>query len=230
VWVLVATRRIPAGTTGAQIRDGNFAERVAMPAATVPDDGLPQVDAQLDTLALTSDVQPRQLLLRGLFGESTRVNGGLALPDGTVAVSVEMTAAARVAGFVRPGSKVAVFNTFTVLDGKGRVPSGTRVTDNYAYNHATRVLLPRVEVVAVGERGTSGAATSAATGDAAGDAAGDEKAAKAGSTVLVTLSATQSEAEKLIHASVTGTLSFALLDDTATIEPGQGVDNSTLFP
>lgn len=229
VWVLVATRRIPAGTTGAELRGGRFTERVAMPAATVPADGVGQIEDQLSALAVTADVQPRQLLLRGMFGESTRQSGGLALPDGTVAVSVEMTAPARVAGFVRPGSKVAVFDTFTVLDGKGRVPSGTRLSDNYVYNHATRVLLPRIEVIAVGERGTTGASTSVQAGAGTGDQA-EETAAKPGSTVLVTVAATQDQAERLIHASLTGTLSLALLDDTATIAPGQGVDNGSLFP
>jgi pilus assembly protein CpaB len=225
VWTLVATKRIPAGTTGAQIRDGGYAQRVAMPAATVPVDSVEAIDDQLAALAVTADLQPSQLLLRGMFGESTRVSGGLALPDGKLAVSVEMTAAARVAGFVRPGSKVAIFDTFTLRDGKGRVPSGARLSDNYEYNHATRVLLPRVEVLAVGERGTTGAATSTPA-----EAGTTKDTAKAGLTLLVTLAANQDEAEKLIHASLTGTLSLALLDDTAAIEPGAGVDNNTLFP
>jgi pilus assembly protein CpaB len=225
VWTLIATRRIPAGTTGAQIRDGGYAERVAMPAATVPPTGVEEIDDQLAALSVTADLQPSQLLLRGMFGESTRVSGGLALPEGKMAVSVEMTAAARVAGFVRPGSTVAVFDTFTVRDGQGRVPSGTRLADNYDYNHATRVLLPRVEVLAVGERGTPGVATAMPAGET-----GTTKDSKAGLTVLVTLVASQAEAEKLIHGSMTGALSFALLDDTATIEPGAGVDNNTLFP
>jgi pilus assembly protein CpaB len=229
VWTLVATKRIPAGTTGVQIRDGGYTRRVAMPAATVPTDGVEAIDDQLAPLAITADLQPSQLLLRGMFGESTRASGGLALPDGTVAVSVEMTAAARVAGFVRPGSKVAIFDSFTVRDGKGRVPSGTRLSDNYAYNHATRVLLPRMEVLAVGERGTSEVATGASA-VSTGDAGAAKDTAKAGQTMLITLAANQDEAEKLIHASLTGTLSLALLDDTATIEPGAGVDNNSLFP
>lgn len=226
VWALIAAKRIPAGTTGAQIRDGGYAKRVAMPAATVPPEAVEEIDDQLSALAVTADLQPSQLLLRGMFGESTRVSGGLALPDGKVAVSVGLTAAARVAGFVRPGSKVAVFDTFTVRDGKGRVPSGTRLTDNYQYNHATRILLPRIEVLAVGELGTAQVATSA---DAPGAAAAKDTA-KTGQTMIVTLAAGQDEAEKLIHASLTGTLSLALLDDTATIEPGIGVDNNSLFP
>lgn len=227
VWALVATKRIPAGTTGVRIREGGYTRRVAMPAATVPTDGVEAIDDQLAALAVTADVQSSQLLLRGMFGESTRVSGGLALPEGKVAVSVEMTAAARVAGYVRPGSKVAVFDTFTLRSGKDRAPSGARLSDKFEYNHATRILLPRMEVLAVGERGTAGAAVSA---PAAETTAAAKDAPKAGQTMLVTLAANQDEAEKLIHASLTGTLSLALLDDTATIAPGAGVDNDTLFP
>lgn len=226
VWTLVATKRIPSGTTGARIRDGGYTRRVAMPAATVPTDGVEAIDEQLAALAVTAEVQPSQLLLRGMFGESTRVSGGLAMPEGKVAVSVEMTAAARVAGYVRPGSKVAVFDTFTMRGGKDKMPSGARLSDKHEYNHATRILLPRMEVLAVGERGTAGAAVSTP----AAETTAAKDAPKAGQTMLVTLAANQDEAEKLIHASLTGTLSLALLDDTATIAPGAGVDNDTLFP
>jgi len=228
VWVLLATTRIPAGTSAAQLREGGHVERVAMPAETVPADALGELDPGLDELVVTADVQARQLLLRGMFGESTRLSGGLALPEGRLAVSVEMSAAARVAGFVRPGSKVAVFDTFTMQEGKGRIPSGDGLSLRPEANHATRVLLPRVDVIAVGERGAAGAATSAPASGGTADA--DAAASKAGVTMLVTVAVTQPEAERLVHAAQTGMLYLALLDDTAQIEPGPGVDNNTLFP
>ncbi|HYN96338.1 MAG TPA: RcpC/CpaB family pilus assembly protein [Pilimelia sp.] len=227
VWVLVATKRIPAGTTAARVRTGGYTERVAMPAATVPRDALGAVDPALDELAVTADVQARQLLLRGIFGEPTRISGGLALPEGKLAVSVEMAAAGRVAGYVRPGSTVAVMNTFTMQEGKGRIPAGDGLSPRHDYNHATRVLLPRIEVIGVGERGTTGAATA---GEAQASTAAAAPAGKGGVTLLVTFAATQEEAERLVHATQTGTLYLALLDDTARIEPGPGVDNNTLFP
>lgn len=232
VWVLVASKRIPAGTTGTQLRSGGYTARVAMPASTVPTGVIDTLDDQLTTLAVTADVQASQLLLRGMFAERSRVSGGLALPEGKLAVSVEMTAAGRVAGYVRPGSTVAVFSTFTMQEGKGRIPAGDGLSTGHDKNHATRVLLPRVEVIGVGERGTAGAATSVpAAGAAPSPAAGDKPAvSKGGATILVTVAVTQSEAEKLIHLGLTGRLSLALLDPAAAIEPGPGVDNNTLFP
>jgi pilus assembly protein CpaB len=232
VWVLVSTQRIPAGTSAAGIRAGGYAERVAMPAGTVPGTALAALDGQLDGLVLSTDLPASQLLLRGMFAEPSQITGGLAVPDGKLAVSVQMTAAGRVAGYVRPGSRVAVFSTFTMRDGRGRVPAGDGLSSGHGYNQATRVLLPRVEVVAVGERGAAGAATAGDSPASASDggSSADSNAGKAGVTMLVTVAVTQDEAEKLIHVSLTGTLTLALLDDTATVEPDSGVDNNTLFP
>jgi pilus assembly protein CpaB len=99
------------------------------------------------------------------------------------------------------------------------------LSSRHDYNHATRVLLPRIEVIAVGERGTNGAATSVTAGAAAATAA----VTKGGATVLITVAVTQQEAERLVHGTQTGKLYLALLDDTAKIAPGPGVDNNTLF-
>src|SRR4051812_33313091 len=71
VHVLLAAKRIPAGTSGAELRSGGFIETVAMPATSVPADALATVDPSLEKLVLTSDLQPRQLVLRGAFGEET---------------------------------------------------------------------------------------------------------------------------------------------------------------
>ncbi|HEX8626999.1 MAG TPA: Flp pilus assembly protein CpaB [Catenuloplanes sp.] len=230
VWVLIATKRIPAGTSGAQIRTGGFTERVAMPAQTVPTGVFDAIDEQLAALAVTAEVQTSQLLLRGMFAEASRVSGGLVLPDGKLAVTVEVSAAGRVAGYVRPGSAVAVFNTFTMQEGKGRVPAGDGFAKKHEYNHATRVVLPRVEVIGVGERGAADAATSVPAAGATPASTAKPTAVKPGATMLVTVAVNQDEAERLIHVAQTGLLSLALLDDTAAIEPGPGVDNNSLFP
>lgn len=227
VSVLVATKRIPAGTTVARVRAGGYVERVVMPAGTVPGDAIGELDPALDPLALTAEVQARQLVLRGMFAEASGLTGGLAVPEGKIAVSVEMTAAGRVAGFVRPGSSVVVFDTFTMQEGRGRIPAGDGLTARHDANHATRVLLPRVDVIAVGERGTAG---SVAGPGAASPSPGTSGKAKAGADLMVTVAVTQEEAERLVHAAQTGTLYLALLDDTAKIEPGPGVDNDSLFP
>jgi pilus assembly protein CpaB len=221
VHILVAKARIPAGTTGERIRSQGLVEDVVMPAASVPDDALSQVPGDLDKLVVTADVQARQILLRGMFGQATRLSGGLDIPEGMVAVSVAINISQQVGGFVRPGSQIAVFDTFKA-DTSGRVSSGNTGTGG---NRATRVLLPRVEVIAVGTFGSDGVTANQVQQN--GDQTSTAKST--GGQIVVTVAVTQNDAERLIHATQTGQLYFALLTDSSDVKPGPGVDNSSLF-
>jgi pilus assembly protein CpaB len=220
--VLLATKRIPAGTTGAQIRSGGYAEVVSMPQSSVPVDAMSSVASSLDKLAVTSDLAPRQLLLRGAFGEPTTTTGGLSLADGKIAVSVDLQGP--VDSFVRPGSKIAIFDSFST-DPRMNIPDGEKLASGKDIHQVTRVLLSRVEVIAVGDK-TSSARNST-------DAAPNDSSASAptsGGARTLTVAVSQNEAERLIHAVMTGTLYFALLDENSNLEPGPGVNNTNLFP
>src|SRR5437016_1236867 len=92
VTVLLATKEIPAGTSGAKIRTGGLVEAVPMPRAAVPPDALSSLDSSLDRMVLTADLQPRQLLMRGAFSEATKLSSGLAIPEGKLAVTVPAVA------------------------------------------------------------------------------------------------------------------------------------------
>jgi pilus assembly protein CpaB len=227
VTVLIATERIPAGTSAARIRTAGLAERVRMPAETVPPGALRELGQEFDDLVVTSDVQGSQLLLRGLFGDAVKSTGGLAIPDGKMAVSVALQSPEQVAGFVRAGATIAVFDTFTMLNNAHRVPSGEGLGRAKGDNHATRVLLPRVEVLAVGTYGAEGTRTSS------GKTTRKTSTTRSGSAptteVLVTVAVTQREAERLVHAVQTGTLYLALVTESTDIAPGAGVDNRSLF-
>jgi pilus assembly protein CpaB len=234
VRVLVVRKKIPAGTTGQAINAGGYTELVVMPAATVPADALGGIDASLTTLAVTADQQPRQLLLRGAFDNPTVHSGGLPVPDGMLAVSVSVRVPAQVAGYVQPGSSVAVFDTFNVAEGKGdgRVPAGDGLASNHEYVQATRLVLPKVQVLAIGGKGTPGAqvgpqpapSTSTATGNSTGNGQSADSTA-----VLVTVAVTQDQAQRLVHVAQTGALYLALLGNGAEAQPGPGVDNHSLL-
>ncbi|HLL69368.1 MAG TPA: RcpC/CpaB family pilus assembly protein [Micromonosporaceae bacterium] len=227
VSVLLATKRIPAGTTGAEVRAGKYLESATLPATSVPRDAMTKVEADLDALVLTADVQPRQVLLRGAFEEDTNLTGGLAIPDGKIAVTIEVPGGAALQ-FIRPGSKVVVFDTFSSEDGK-RTPAGDRLAFIRGTNHTTRVLLPRVEVIAVGLPGEATAATSTGKVVKAAPAEGEKEEKPAKGTAAVTVAVSQGEAERLVHGAQTGTLFVAVVDDTSDVRPGPGVDNNSLF-
>jgi pilus assembly protein CpaB len=220
VHILVAKGRIPAGTSGDRIRSQGLTEVLVVPASTVPDDALGQLPTALDKLVVTADVQPRQMLLRGMFGQATKLSGGLDIPEGTIAVSVAINVNQQVGGFVRPGSQIAIFDTYP-SDANGRVSNASTTGGG---NRMTRVLLPRVEVIAVGTYGANGVTSNQVQQN--GDSTTQQNS---GGQIIVTVAVAQADAERLIHASATGSLYFALLTDSSDVKPDNGVDNSSLF-
>jgi pilus assembly protein CpaB len=219
VTVVIAVKRIAVGTTGASLRTGEMVRMEKMPKASVPSDALPEIGPELDKLVVTSSIAPGQILLAANFGEQSKVTSGLALPEGKMAVTVETGAPEQVAGYVQVGSQVAIFLTYTVVE-----PNGTRTNIQ-----RTRVLLPRVEVLAVGTYQSTRTTTGGTTGTAG-------SAARSGS-VMLTVAVSQADAERLIEGLSHGTLYLGLLTDSVQISPGSGVDNtdggsggSPLFP
>jgi pilus assembly protein CpaB len=121
-----------------------------------------------------------------------------------MAVTVQLEDPAKVGAFLRPGSRVAVFDTFETTEGQEEAM--TRRT--------TRPLLADVTVLAVGavpESGEEGAAA-------------DTWAAP-----LVTVAVDQQQAERLVHAARTGQLYFALLGEGTQVRMNSVVTDSGLF-
>ncbi|GAA1415306.1 Flp pilus assembly protein CpaB [Catellatospora coxensis] len=215
VTVVVAAQRIPAGTSGASVKARGLTEEVVMPAGALPPDALTALPGELDELVLTHDVQPRQLLLKGMFGAATKLSGGVAVPEKMMAVSLKMAVEEEVGGFVRPGSQIAVFATYTLVDEAYKKITGEN-------NKGTKLLLPRVEVLAVGAYGEDGV-TSAQREEVA--VTEDGKV-----TLLVTVAVTQEQAEQLVHSVRIAQIYLALLTDTSEtrVKPGVAVDNRTV--
>lgn len=223
VHVLVATGPVDQGTTVAEARAADLIGTELLARKVVPPGALAELGPQDDTLVFASDVTEGEVLQRPRLAEATAGGGGLAVPDGMLAVTVELDDAARVARFVTVGSEVAIFDSYNVFegsDGGSWTPAGDHLTDDFPKNKATRVLLPRVEVLAIGEE------TLRRDTIAEPDAAeGTEPLVP---VTLVTVAVDQRQAEKLIHGAQTGTLYLGLLGDHE-VTPGPGVDNRTLF-
>jgi pilus assembly protein CpaB len=199
VTVAVAKSAIPSGTTGARVRGLNLVSYVRMPRANVPPDVISQLDASYDKLVLTSNVAKDQLLLKGNFGAQSEVSSGLPLEDGKLAVTVQTGAPEQVAGYVQVGSQVAIFLTYNVVDQNGNKTNVQR----------TKVLLERVEVLAVGTFANRSS----------------DSASRSNGNLLITVAVTQDQAERLIEGLSHGTLYLGLLTDSVTVKPGPGVDN-----
>ena len=226
VTVLLAAKKVAAGTSAGDAERDGLLRAEAMPAETIPTDAVTDVTGDLSALVASADIQPGQLLLRSMFVAKEQRSGGLSIPDRKIAVTVSVTGAQRVAGYVQPGSKVAVFDTFNVLEGKGRTPAGDGLQKQHTYNQATRLLLAGVEVLAVGPPAATSPEGSAKP---SGGLAENGSGGTAGDTVLVTVAVSQNDAEKLIHAAQTGALYLALVTDKSATSPGPGVDNRSVF-
>lgn len=149
-------------------------------------------------VALTT-LYPGEQIIQGKFGASTS-STVLPLPDGMIAVSVSFTDTTRVANFVNPGNSVAIF-----LNGSA-AGSGA----------FSRMLLPRVEVIAVGSTSTTPTQSTAA-------------GAAAVPATILTFAVTQQQAEKIFFAQSQGTLSLGLLNGQSQVTPGPGVNSANLF-
>jgi pilus assembly protein CpaB len=194
--VFVAVGAIAKGTAVSEALGTGLVRQRLIPRALIPEDlevDLNEVPG--DSVAL-HDIGAGQFVPASSFGSATVTTAGLPVPPGKMAVTITLPDPARVAPFLRPGTQIAVFDTSDSIDGAAR---------------STRVLLPRVMVLAVG------AATSGTTDD------GDEAGA------LITLALDQAQAERLIHRVQTGSLYLALVNDASDVESGPGVNDNTVF-
>lgn len=218
VWVLVAKERIPAQTSGADIRAKRLTERLLVPAETVPKGALTAWDPALDGMWLAAALEPSQMLMRPLFQSSSAVAGQrrpIAVPDRQLALTVALSVAPQVAGTVAADDQVAVYSTCP------QVPT----TDE---EQRTTVLLPRARVIMIGEAPTPDATVGASPAPTDTAAVGSPAAGQT-DRYVVTLAVSQADAPRLVHATRTCLLYLALLGPSATVTRGPGVDTTGLF-
>jgi pilus assembly protein CpaB len=208
VQVLVAKSQIESGTTGSAASSAGAFELRTVSRANVVDGAVSDAAPLSELVALTT-IYPGQQIIAQQWGTVGQTSG-IALPEGTVALSLQLGDPQRVAGFVQPGSEVAIFT----------YGSAPRTEDG-----SVRTLLGPVPVVAVGPT-----VVAAVAGEQAG---GNTEQIP---TAILTLAVTEAQAQKLIFASgsVPGIsysgLWFALMDDESQVTPGgPGVTSDNLF-
>jgi pilus assembly protein CpaB len=197
VEVLEATAVIAPGET---FEDASAAGKLAKQAVSK--------DALLDGYQTTTDtltgtvslgtIYPGEQIISAKWGQSAAVASVLQIPDTNLAVSVNLTDPARVAGFVNPGSQVAIFLT------------GTDQVTGLGF---ARLLLERVSVLGVG----STTPVSTTTTDESGASTTEQLP-----RTLLTLSVNQLQAEKILFAQGNGELAFGLLTDESVVAPDPG--------
>ncbi|MDA8324355.1 MAG: RcpC/CpaB family pilus assembly protein [Actinomycetota bacterium] len=223
VTTLVASRQIPAGTSvGLALKDGMLTPE-KLPAASVPPNAVRAISPALGTLVLSTDVASGQLLLRPMLVTSVTASSGLAIPARDIAVTIALCVPQAVAGFVTAGSQVAIFDTVVTSGSASSGCNSGSASSSSKNNVYTRVLLPRVTVLAIGQAASTG------TASVPGTTLQNSNSGGAGNgTVLVTLAVTQTDAERVITLAQAGIPYLALLGPSSVIGPDHGP--TTLIP
>lgn len=199
VTVLVAKAEIPAGTTGASATNAGSFEQKEIAAEAAAPSALSDPAAIQDLVALSTIFAGQQIIAEqwGTEGQLTR----LPLPEGKIALSLELGDPQRVAGFVAPGSTVAIFAT-----------GGPSI----------RTLLAGITVIGVGATGLNAAPTP--EGDQqASSAILTLAVTQAEAEKLI-------YAQGLSDAPTYNGLYFALMDENSKVEANDpGVDDTNLF-
>ncbi len=200
--VLIATATIPAGTTSEAAAEAGSFETQEWQEQTIPDGAISD-PAAISSLVALAPVFPGQAILTQMFGAPGESNV-LAIPKDELAIAVELGDPNRVAGFVAPGSEVAVFVTL----------------DDAAGNPKTQLLLSRSTVIAVGPTTVSTVTTTQDTGD---------QNVEEISRAILTLALSQADSQKIIYAQSQGDLYFGLLNDSSQVRPAKATNSGNLF-
>lgn len=212
VQVLTATSLVEAGESVDSAMEAGKFTTTEVRRADMVDGALSSTGSIGDMVAL-GQIFPGEQIIANRFG-TMGGSQGLTIPENKSAVSVELTDPARVAGFVNPGSEVAIF-----MSGEPVLyqPDGTQKQ----LPPYTGVLLPRVQVIGVG--------TTSMTAQTTTDESGQEIIEQVPRTIL-TVAVDQKQAEKLIYAARNGEIYFALLNKGSQINENSGVTAQDVIP
>lgn len=196
--VLRAVKQINAGESVAAAQAAGKIEEGTVGAGDRQADALTSLDA-ISTQVAQTTIYPSEQIVASKFAVTPASTSTLTIPKGLVAASANLTDVGRVAGFVNPGDKVAIFMT----------------TDAW-----TKTLLTNVEVIGVGTTTVVATTTTDATG-----AQTTEQLPR----TLFTLGLTQVQAQKIMFAAAHGDLAFGLANKDSVVSPHESVDNNNLF-
>ncbi|PVG82751.1 Flp pilus assembly protein CpaB [Nocardioides gansuensis] len=212
VEVLAATDVIDAGESVASAQAAGKFEKVEVRREDMVEGALGSISSIEDKVSLGT-IFPQEQIISQKFGDPGSEEG-LVIPDDKLAISVELTDPARVAGFVNPGSQVAIFVSADPVLLK---PDGTE----QKLAPYTRLLLPQVQVIGVGTTSMTAKTTTTEEG---------EQTTEQVPRTILTVAVDQEQAEKVIYGSRNGELSFALLSKESKVIDGRGITAADIMP
>lgn len=202
VEVLAATAPIQVGESMKAAQEAGKVDLIRVPKGSAVDGALSSAESLQNKVAL-GPIFPGEQIIPQKFGDPGNEQV-LKLPKGKMAVSVQLSDPGRVAGFVKPGSEVTLFYSGTNADG-----------DTF-----TRTLLERIEIVGVGHTTVLSLTKTTSEG---------EQTTEQIPTAIITLAASQDEAERIAYAAGNGELVLGLLTEQSATDASEGVTMDNLF-
>jgi pilus assembly protein CpaB len=212
VTVLVAKGSIPQGTSVGQAFSAQELVAQTFPASTIPDGAISSVTHGLARLVTTSALQDGQILLTSMLARRGQVNGSIALPSGYFAVSVEVCLEAAIAGYIQPGAKVALFDTYASGGGQLQSSCDSSHQGQDVKSVKTQLVLNSAQVLSVTAAPPPTSDTVVSSGVSS---VSPSQTATSQGAVFVTLAVDQKDAESLILTAQAGLPYFALLSPGA---------------
>jgi pilus assembly protein CpaB len=210
--VVVALTAIPAGTSLNQAEQGHLLSTEKVPVSSLTTPAVQSVTTENEHLVMSGSVAKGQVILQNMLAKADTASGSvpvLPLPQGDIGVTMEVCLDADVAGYVQPGSYIAVFDTIAT-GGSIQYTCTSHLPPTNPGKITTSVVVPRVEVLSV--TAVSSQSTSSAAGQVADAPTNSASSPSSDGEVLVTLAATsQAQAENLILISNAGYPTFGLL-------------------
>lgn len=217
VEAFVAKEMIPEGTSGSAAVASGLVDRTEVLRRTLPAGAVTQLDQIADQVA-GADVLAGEILVSARFVDPAAAQRDLEIPEGQVAMAVEVGIPPGVAGFIENGDRVSIIAHIAVPDPNAEIDPNATGDEQAAQVEAqadprTEFLLHDVAVLNVGQR----VVVTTEEGQ-------DEQVQRSESTMLMTLALDPQQAEQLAFAQFEGDLYFTLLSDPEDgHEPGSRV-------
>jgi pilus assembly protein CpaB len=204
VSVYVSKAAVPSSTTLKDALRQGLIVKTQVAAKAAPVGALSEVTDQNSNLLALTDISPGEYIQAARFGSTPTGTKAIEVPQGMVAVSVQLSDPARVGSFVTPGTHIAIFDSYKI---KAIGDNAKSKALNEADINGTSVLLDDVLVIGMGDAALNPGQTPSTAG-----VKDDGQAAQTGGppSFLVTVAVTPQNAARLIHGINNGTLYAAL--------------------
>ncbi len=211
--VFVAKDKIVAGVSGDTASSQGLLVGAQVPAKFVPDGAITSLQEIAGKIAAVDIFQDEVIVGARFVAPGSAIGGGLPIPAGKQAISIQVGAPAGVNGFIQPGNQVSLIVNFDrkFIDRQGQSVD-PRLDGPFA-----RYLLQNVDVLAVGTRIVA----------AVTQTDGSTQAAAETACCILTLSLTAGQAEQLVWAINNTQPYFTLLpkESPAVRTPGRTATN-----